>query len=196
MRVSNFSVLVQPSSERDSSHVEMTHGQVYKIKLGNHDHRRCDAEVKVDGKSVGAFRVNGCDSIVLERPSHTTGCFTFYRVDSQEAQSANLSGVSRDDLGLVQVIFRPEKVPYRPEPAVTMGMFSEKMIGSERSFVPCGRSAGGTGLSGRSDQQFHSVAELDYDQSQVVTISLRLVCGSGVRELTPATRGNSVPTPV
>ncbi len=37
-------------------------------------------------------------------------------------------------------------------------------------------SAGGTGLSGHSNQRFHDVAALDYDYSRQTTIHLRLVC--------------------
>jgi len=189
MRVSNFSVLVHPGNERDSGHVEVSHGEVYTIKLGNHEHRRCDAEVVVDGKSVGNFRLNAFGSIILERPAHDTGKFTFYKSNSREAEAANKDGVAKDDRGLVQVKFRPEKIEaYRKREEKTSGIRGQSMgfAGEE----------GITGLSGRSDQQFTSVACLDYDESAKVTISLRLVCGGVVRELTPAARGNAVPAAV
>jgi hypothetical protein len=72
---------------------------------------------------------------------------------------------------------------------------------------PCGQSAanyssGGTGLSGNSNQKFHSVAELNYDESRFVTINLRLVAAKdeprelkSARPLKPL-NSNPVPDPV
>ena len=60
-------------------------------------------------------------------------------------------------------------------------------------------SAGGTGLSGKSRQNYYTVAALDYDQSAFVTVNLRLVgITNEPRPLTevPTTRSNPIPRPV
>lgn len=57
-------------------------------------------------------------------------------------------------------------------------------------------SAGITGLTGQSDQKFFSVAELDYDPAEEVTIHLRLVCGDSVRPLVGSPRETPIPPPV
>ncbi|MDD3134931.1 MAG: hypothetical protein PHF64_00380 [Methanoregula sp.] len=56
-------------------------------------------------------------------------------------------------------------------------------------------SAGGTGLSGHSEQEFSHVGALNYDYSQQTTIHLRLVEGHGgdPRPLRPAMSSTPVP---
>ncbi len=55
--------------------------------------------------------------------------------------------------------------------------------------------AGGTGLSGKSKQEFRSVEPLDYDETGFVQINLRLVCQTDEpRPLTPAS--TPVPPPL
>ncbi len=59
MRVNSFSVMVPEGQERDSGHVELRHNTQYSLRLGNHDsNRHCDAQVSVDGKEIGNFRIN------------------------------------------------------------------------------------------------------------------------------------------
>jgi hypothetical protein len=65
--------------------------------------------VKIDGKDVGAFRVGAQGSFNLERPSHDTGRFTFYKADTAEYAAAACGEVSPDLRGLVEVVFKPEK---------------------------------------------------------------------------------------
>jgi len=108
MRVNSFSLQIPEGREVDSGHVQLPHGTVYRIKLGNHAHRRCDAVVSVDGKEVGTFRLNSHDSVVLERGAEDTGKFTFFTADSTEGVAAGSSTVSVDNRGLVQVVFKPE----------------------------------------------------------------------------------------
>lgn len=108
MRIKNFSLTIPQGSESDSGHVVMAHGATYTIDLANYTDRRADAEVFVDGKSVGTFRLNVYGSVRLERPDNDNGCFTFYRAGSSEAQQADVGSVEKVDRGLVQVIFRPE----------------------------------------------------------------------------------------
>lgn len=227
MRVANFNVLIHGGRERDSGHVQVSHGQTYKIKLCNHDHtRRCDALVKVDGKEIGLFRVNACDSIVLETPPNAPGRFTFYRAKSAEASRAELDGIAPSDLGLIEVLFRPERyvpppVPTTPIEPMLMSCFppagaiprgiEEPTSGILRSSgirprgmmhmqPDAGFAPGGTGLSGSYQQSFQQVANLNYAIGEEVTISIRLICQAdlqnGPRPLQAVRQSNPVPAPV
>lgn len=109
MRVGNFSVLIPEGVEKDSGHVQMRHDQVYGIRLGNHGSVRCDAEVNVDGKHVGTFQMYSGQVFTLERPSHDTGRFTFYKANSEQGESVGAADVSTQERGLISVTFRPEK---------------------------------------------------------------------------------------
>lgn len=212
MRVGNFSVLVLPGRERDSGHVVLPHGSVYSLRLGNNfSGRRCDAEVTIDGKPVGTFRLASGEAMTLERPAHDEGRFTFYRADSAEAATAGGGKISGDARGLVQVVFRPEM--RNLSQYVTRGGTAETSLdcykgGEEKTSGGIIRSmgmgqaqncsAGITGLSEHSNQRFQEVACLNYDVANETTITLRLVAGDeGPRELTAAqVRSNPVPAPV
>jgi len=105
-----------------------------------------------------------------ERPVDDDGCFTFYRAGSKKGKKAGLESVAKCDMGVVSVEFRPEK----PRPKVVR---SRGASGSGMQLTTAGINfaAGGTGLSGKSDQKFYEVPDLEYNQSDVVTINLRLV---------------------
>lgn len=201
MRVGNYSVIVPEAVERESGYAALPHDTQYTLKLASHEHRRCDAEVVLDGKSVGVFRLDPMGSVVLERPAHDAGRFTFYADGREEAFAAGILTVENENRGLVQVIFRPEKVLV-PELTVVRGMSFSK--GGPRGqpvsgFADEKTNGGITGLSGHSNQTFTTVAPLDVDESRVVTISLRLVeHKAGPRPLTPVPvgSGNPVPPPV
>lgn len=217
MRVGNFSVIIPEGRERDTGHVALNHSQQYTIRLMSHSHRRCDAEVTVDGKPVGTFRLNSHDSMTLERPSHDTGRFTFYQADSGEAAQVGVAGIASPDRGLIQVRFRVERQYERPKhlgSIRTCGMNPQSQPsydgatcnrGGEREEKTSGGifvgaqncAAGVTGLSGQSQQSFYSVAPLDYDPSEETVITIRLVVGdNGPRPLTAASRANPVPQQV
>ncbi len=201
MRVNNFTVQVREGIEWESGHVKLGHGAVYSLRLGNDDpRRRCDAEVLVDGKHAGTFRLDAGQNMTLERPAHDSGRFTFFAADSSAAGQAGVADVARDQRGLIQVTFRPER---RRPPVLRDGPLSLCSAGTPRAFgynepTAKGLEAGVTGLTGQSAQQFHDVAALDYDPAGTVTISLRLVCSSeaAVRPLTAVPRSNPVPAPV
>ncbi len=187
MRVGNFSLLVPQGQERDSGHVMLQHGTVYTLRLLSHFHRACDALVKVDGKEVGGFRLEGHGSLTLERSADDTGRFTFYAAESSEGQAVG-GGIAKDQRGLIEVTFKPEKDRAAVRRAAREGYLSafsgdEKTSGGiSRSFglesMPkVGCSAGVTGLTGKSNQEFVAVPNLDYDLNEVVTITLRLVVG-------------------
>lgn len=207
MRVGSFSVLIPEGRERETGYIELPHGRVYTLRIGNHDHRRCDAEITIDGKSIGAFRINANQNVTLERSADDSGRFTFFKADSGEAASAGIAKIDNVSRGLLQVVFRPER--RSPGNVVrTMGMSTTMDCGSgERedktsggllsAFAPQNCAAGITGLTGHSSQGFTSVSNLDYDPSGETTISLRLVADmGGVRELRESSRANPVPAPV
>jgi hypothetical protein len=203
MRVGNFSLWIPQGTERDSGHVEMRHNTVYSLRIGNNNHsQRCDATVTVDGKEIGCFRIDAGRTITLERPSHDPGCFTFFETDSQQAQSAGVGSIANVDRGLVQVVFRPERKRYEREEKTSGGVtkdishldleFCSRGDVADSGSVTCDYDSGITGLTGKSSQTFYNVPNLDYEPNAEVTISLRLVCGSGVRELKPSPRSNPV----
>lgn len=170
MKLRNFSMKIEGGRERITGYVEMAHNTKYAVILSNDSPLDCDAVVEIDGKEVGIWRVYSGKSIRIERPVHDTGQFTFYKFDSSEGGKIGL--VRNDKLGLISVLFKPEKI--------SRMLFSDCLdfddyidLDDETS---C--SAGGTGLSGRSEQEFIDVQPLDYDKAAFVQIHLRLVCNN------------------
>lgn len=211
MLLNQFSVRVSEGAEQDG-YVEMVHGQEYSLFLRNMNALPCDAEVEIDGKGVGAFRIWAHGSMVLEHPQNDQGRFTFAKLGTVEAAQGQLNANS-PDLGLIKVTFTPGNVKQakpltnvRPQTdnwrasggdaayaSASMGMSRGE---EPRSFTldsaPVGdqRSAGGTVLTGHSDQQFHDIEPLVYDYSRRTVIHLRLVsrgAASGARPLTSST---------
>jgi len=201
MLLNNFSVRIVGGTEVAGGYIELAHGKQYSIVLGNKNPHRCDAKVTIDGKTIGEFRVNGHSSITLERPVHDSGKFTFYKSGSVEAEQVKLDEDSAE-LGLVSVIFTPE---YQTHYTVTYGTWNPRPITTTetwfRSNTNTGNdypvvmaamaasrelSSGGTGLSGKSKQEFVETNALAYDYSRQTTINLRLVCreDNGPRPLT------------
>lgn len=175
MYLNSFSLRIVGGQERDGGYVDISHGQKYSLQMRNDQEGRCDARVEIDGQHVGTWRIGRRSTINIDRPAHDTGQFTFYRPGSDEADRAQLNGTS-PDLGLVKVTFTPEvqaRPVYRTFQAwnalvdsVTMGIDSFSVT----------RGAGGTGLSGQSQQYFTSATEIVYDYSRQIVIQLRLVC--------------------
>ena len=187
--LNGFSVTIPESySETSEGHVGLRHGQNFKVRLHN-GHRGpygsvpCDATIILNGKDVGTFRVNAGQTTIIERPANDTGKFTAYQEDSYEAASIGIDRNS-DDLGLIEVVFRPgnQKIHWTP-PAVSVtwnnydsqpvyrGISSECYAKSCSFNKPVGM---GIGLSGKSDQNFHEVEDLDYNEP-ATRIYLRLV---------------------
>jgi hypothetical protein len=217
MRFGNYSVEVVGGDEDFSGYVGMRHAATYSLRLYNDSNVRADAEVRIDGKEVGVFRVEPWSNIVLERPINDKGKFTFFRKSSKEAKDIGANSISKFDTGLVQVTFKPEKhkpvgsiwdmvgptktQPYWPhnphEPRYEVMCSTGRHVSSG----PCGQSvsAGITGLTGKSSQKFINVTELDYDPLGVTIISLRLIeraTNDSPRPLVSYNRGNPVPSPV
>ncbi len=109
MRVGSFSLLIPEGVERDSAHVELRHNTVYRVRLGNHGNRRCDAELSIDGKFMGCYRLDAGTTVTLERSVADNGCFTFMQADTSEAAAGGVDKVQKVDRGLVQVVFKPER---------------------------------------------------------------------------------------
>ena len=187
--LNGFSVTIPESySETSEGHVGLRHGQNFKVRLHN-GHRGpygsvpCDATIILNGKDVGTFRVNAGQTTIIERPANDTGKFTAYQEDSYEAASIGIDRNS-NDLGLIEVVFRPgsQKIRWTP-PAVSVtwnnydsqpvyrGISSECRAKSCSFNEPVGM---GIGLSGHSNQNFHEVEDLDYNEP-ATRIYLRLV---------------------
>jgi len=175
MELAGFAVRIPEGREVADGYVELVHGTQYSLLLHNSTPLRCDAEVTIDTEVVGIWRVNAGSQVRLEHPAQNPGRFTFYQLGTQEAQSANLQHSA--ETGLIQVIFRPElptTLPFKPTilAAPCARQDHDHAVNTRSSK---GYTAGGTGLSGESQQQFTTVAALNYDAAATHIIYLRLV---------------------
>jgi len=217
MFLNSFSVRVPEGTELAGGYVELDHDTQYSLRLKNNYHgRRCDARVTIDGKHIGTWRIEARGNIGIDRPAHDTGRLTFYKSGSRDGHKAGLDEVRVDDLGLIEVVFTPEIMwtyvsAATSEPAVTRK--SIPMYGYDdnstagRSFSDTQEcytvsnstregslSSGGTGLSGKSNQNFSNAQSIQYDYSAETTINLRLVTRSHGDEPRPLTQfANPVP---
>lgn len=201
MLVNNYSVRIPEGIEDGGQYVVLAHKTQYTIVLRNNHPVRCDAYLEIDGKHQGTWRIKPQSTFSIDRPGHDKGKFTFYKLGSKEG---NQVGLSEDDpnLGLIKVVFTPEKerpptkVISEPETYFSSSpqLYSygvQKRQQPSRSF-----SAGGTGLSGESSQDFVEAEKMDLEYSKSTTIHLRLVA-SDVNEPRPLTTySNPVPPPV
>jgi hypothetical protein len=168
MYSNNFSVRIVGGSEIADGYVEIAHGTEYSMQMRNSGSVDCDAEVSIDGNSVGVWRIEAGDSINIERPANVAQKFTFFQLGSKEAVAVELE--DNDLLGLVSVRFRPGlAIKEVKSELISNGI---KMRGG--AFL--NSCSGGTGLGESSNQQFGVAAKLDYDRSTEHTINLRLIC--------------------
>ena len=211
MYLNDFSMRVPEGKELPGGYVELEHNTQYTLNLRNNRSVRSKADVYIDGKNVGSFRLAPHETLKLERPVHDDGLFTFYKLGTPEAAAANLA--DGPDIGLVRVVFTPElaqTIPYRYKPSKpstdpwrpwppypyrpwlpwethwTTDTWTNTSASFASGPVAFAATAGGTGLSGKSDQSFMTVPDLALDTSQQTTINLRLVCrgDDGPRPLT------------
>lgn len=168
MELNGYQVIIKNGEELDGGYVLLGHNTKYSISLINDNATDCDAEITIDGNEIGVYRVRALNSIMLERPSSQNGCFTFYKLDSREGVQASLK--KGQDLGLISVIFKPERIREKGQ--------NNYQPGGSGAYQRPGKSvsAGGTGLSGESSQRFKSVEKLDYDKNKTSTINIRLIC--------------------
>ncbi len=186
------------NAEEENAYVKMRHGQRYDITIASGFNVKSDAVVYIDGKEVGIYRLEAYGSIRLERPLNDNGRFTFYRKNSNEFKKSRLNEVPSNDLGLISVHIYPEilKIPspwhwpvlgsYLPDNWVSGQPFNfttsdaDGPIASnstEREVKTSGflMAAGGTGLSGHSNQGFIDVHTIERDYNNSVSLNLRLV---------------------
>ena len=178
MELSNYRLTIKGCEERlinGGIYFNILQGQTYKLFLSNINSQRCKAEVTIDGKPVGTWRLGAFDSATLERPANDTGLFTFYRLRTVDASIAQIA--DNDKTGLIQVVFTPEMIiqvtptVYRDGSPISKGISNEPVSRG----VTRGAHAGGTGLSGQSDQQFGTAGHMPLDYTSQVTLSLRLM---------------------
>jgi hypothetical protein len=191
MRIGDYSVNIPEGEERSDGCIGLRHGQIYSIRLTNHGVSRCDAILKIDGIPMGVFRLNPRVVCTLERPPNDEGKFTFFALDTPEAKASQIQ--KDDETGLLQVEFRPEEKvsDFRPIRA------SLAPPGAQSSNL----GAGGTGLTGRSNQHYTTATNIVYDkESEFVLISLRLgnmYCSSTEPRPLPGRKlSNPVPPPL
>lgn len=215
MYLNDFSVRVPEGKEVPGGYIELAHNTQYTLVLRNNRNTKCDARVEIGGKHVGTFRIGMYGSLRLERPSHDDGRFTFYRVGTPEAAAVEPNQSAPDVGLVKVTFTPGKRIQIKPVPKsapVYRHTYYTSNTGdhwgcstletdhltfsgtashlADSSPVPCqappsGSSAGVTGLSGKSNQSFFEVANLDYDYTKQTTIHLRLVCmDDGPRPLT------------
>ncbi|XP_035690489.1 uncharacterized protein LOC118425622 isoform X2 [Branchiostoma floridae] len=169
--------------------VEMDHGSSYRIRLTNSHLSSCEAQLDIDGKDVGTWRLEPGQQVELERPEEEQMCFTFFSTRLAPPDSGIRRG--EEENGLVQVTFTPEKMreertkvkdPYRGGDQVAGDDTSSSDSSSDdedepfRSDTPLNWSSGATALQGVSRQEFEQVeAEMEKDEEKRVIMILRLV---------------------
>ena len=206
MELNNYQIALDKGQENSGTgYVELEHDTVYRVFLVNDNDSRCDARLSIDGQIVGTWRIEAHDSIVLERPSNSTGRFTFYRFGSKEGQKVDLQ--ANVWLGLIRCVFLPEKYVqkvYSPLLGTNPYYNENELRGStpksfgggstRRGGGSGGQSAGGTGLSGNSNQSFGKANSIEYDHDKMTTISIRLVCKDVETDIRPLrSRSTNVP---
>jgi len=211
MRIDKFGLTVQGGREVGDGYVEINHEQEYKLRLSNWTNSRADVKVEIDGTEVGVWRLDGWDTVEIERPANVQKKFTALLRDSTEGDQAGLSQVSRQNLGLIVATFMPEMPPLLTvnNREVSYGWAIGDVSGyntyvdTASAYSPKGTSTTksletasmGTGLGQHSNQQFSTVAPLQTDPATYVTISLRLVQRKSKYTPLVESRANPVPPP-
>lgn len=197
-----FGLTIQNRADDYNGYVRLPHGASYAVCFSNQQNRRADAELSIDGLSMGTWRLSAYQTSCVDRPADDTGRFTFYRARSSEGYAVGSADVSRQDKGLVSVRYYPEiervYAPGPPRPVVPYSR-TEPMMRSQEdamdyaapsseaySSAPTARQykrtpprgnlgAGVTGLSGHSNQHFATAGPIERDYADAVTVQLRLV---------------------
>ena len=174
MRSGDFELCVVGGQERlDRPEVEMRHAQVYQLALVNYGTLQSDCAVCIDGKWVGTWRVPARQNIIVEHPVEQTGKFTFFTLNSAEANAVNLRGDAF--LGRVQAIFTPEKPPITEAPVKVAPAQGRVNFLPGPAAPSIKQAVGGTGLTGKSGQQYETAAAIVHDRNNQVIIELLLV---------------------
>lgn len=192
MKLHDFSINVVGGTERAGGYVYMDHKQQYSLRIKNCGDKRADCTIRIDGKKIGIFRIDSREEYTIERSIHDSGKLTFFKLNSKEAAVAELNLVTKDNLGLIEAEFVPEtKYSYRKSKV------SSQFKGLA-TFGVTNLSCGGTGLTGKSKQEFYNAEDIDLDRGSAVVIYLRLVCNedNSVRPLLENRKSTSFPTPI
>lgn len=200
MKFGHYLARIPQGIEDGTGYVKMKHGTKYQVQLKNEYYLPCAVKLEIDGKEQGVWKLDSFQSATLERPVHDSGHFTFYKLDSAEGNAIALTKDS--NLGLIKVTFTPKKEPTKVQ-EITRSYGRGQSLSLE-SYSPettrgtKGLSAGGTGLSGQSNQEYGTTDGFDLDYSKEIIINLRLICdeSADIDQPRPLTRSNPVPPPV
>lgn len=154
MRFDAFEVAIPQGAEHAFGYVTLADKQVYTIKLTNHDvFTRCNAELSLDGKPIGTFRLEPGQSVELEHSIRSDGRFTFFYEGTLAATVAGEKAVPPAKRGLLQATFL-----------------------RELSGGPTNSACSGvTGTTGKSTQQYGVAPPMNVDRANPVVVFLRLV---------------------
>lgn len=180
MKVNGYSLKISEGFESLDGYVSMKDETFYKLIISNTERiGKCKAEVKIDGEDIGVFVINGLSNLVLESKPGTGKLFKFRKL-TDETRNSLLK--PNENLGLISVTFYPEDC------------IREQLSTNNKSMQgrAGGQSAGGTVLSGYSNQKFKEAKYFNVDESKKVTIYLRLIC-KDEEEDTPLFSSNSIP---
>jgi len=223
IRVGDFAVSIVEGEKAQGDYFLLDHDQHYSVDLRNYSTLRCDADIEIDGKDMGTFRVKGGHNFTIDRPTHDDGRFTFYELMSKEGNAVGLK--ANQNLGLVKVTFRPEKedqisatgdildadegirILGAPMLCAAQRDTGPRIEGPRKPHLQATGAtgdlprAGGTGLSGQSDKKFTDADSIEHNPEGTVVIHLRLgarvkPAKDGPRELKPHPRSNKVPPPL
>lgn len=153
------------------NYFSLPHMAEYSINLTNNRSTRCDAEVSIDGESVGIWRIEAHDNIILERPANTNRRFVFVDEKSSVAQGAGIE--YNNNNGLIKVVFSPERATGYQMQSVCPSFESDQLYLSSTngSF-----GSGATVLGGRTRQNYGTTNQfIDIDEINTTTIYLRLI---------------------
>lgn len=176
MRFDQFEVSIPQAIEKDGYCI-LNDKQVFTIKIGNQSNVRCNAEIKLDGKPIGTFRLNPEQRSELEHPVDSQGRFTFFKSGTLKAIVAGINDVPREKLGLLKVKFLPEKISRGGE------NYDDGIVG----------------LTGKSEQVYGKASYMNVNKDKAVTINLRIVCDSPSGSSAPLPSGprkTPVPPPL
>lgn len=92
----------------------MAHLSEYKIELTNNHPTRCNANVSVDGESIGTWRVESNSKIIIGRPANLNRVLVFVEDKSGLAKKAGIDSSNYNSNGVVSVKFTPEQMKQWP----------------------------------------------------------------------------------
>lgn len=172
----------------------LKHGTEYKILITNQSDCRANADIFVDGKNVGLFRIEKKNNILIERSADNQKArkLTFFNVSSKEAKMGQIDSSNRD-IGKLQIKIQKEATPKQDKKVVfascteTDGIYSTKKVDNrhnhdETSFRTSSRKAtdetetdscvresiGGTALGRPSDQCFRQANHIETDNDIII----------------------------